>query len=306
LLLVLMVSAGLAIVAPNLGVESGGHLGNWRGLLSQKNGLARIAVLAILVFFFWRPSYRPLRYFALVLGIMVLAMTRSATGLVVLIALLIVTPLFRLVRTQPKLLVPIAMLLLTAGATLGIVLVADSNPLLALLGRNPTLTGRTELWHAVLVSIMKRPLLGYGFDAFWLGMVGESAKINLSVRWLVPSAHNGALDLWLHLGVVGFALFVVAYLACVRNSCRFYLRQQNHLGAWPLAYMAFMFLYNVTEVTEMDQNNIFTILFAAVAATVTLRLFEMETDEHGYPPTCDCEADHDNVNSEPALGSSLA
>jgi exopolysaccharide production protein ExoQ len=306
LLLVLMVSAGLAIVAPNLGVESGGHLGNWRGLLSQKNGLARVAVLATLVFLAWRPSYRPLRYFALAFAIIILAMTRSGTGFVVMIALLIVTSLFRLIRTKLTLLLPIAMLLLIASAALSIILVTNSDLALALLGRDSTLTGRTELWHAVLVSIMKRPILGYGFDAFWLGMVGESGRINLSMHWLVPAAHNGALELWLNLGAIGLALFVLAYAVCVCKSLRFYVRQQNHLGAWPLAYMAFLFFYNLTEATEMDQNNIFMMLFAAVAATVTLRAFEMETDEDGYPPTHDFETGQDDVNSEPALGRSLA
>ena len=49
-LLLLVASAGVAIVAPSLGTESGGHMGNWRGLFSQKNVLARIAVLAILLY----------------------------------------------------------------------------------------------------------------------------------------------------------------------------------------------------------------------------------------------------------------
>jgi exopolysaccharide production protein ExoQ len=284
LLLVLMASAALAIAAPNLGVESGGHLGEWRGLLTTKNGLARIAVLAILVFVFWRPSYRPLQYFALVFAIMVLAMTRSATGLVVLIALLIVRPLFRLVRTQAKLLVPIAMLLLTAGAALSIVLVTNSDLALALLGRNSTLTGRTELWHECLVSIMKRPILGYGFDAFWRGMLGESGRVSLAAHWLVPTAHNGALQLWLDLGAIGLALFVLAYAVDVRKSLRFYLRHEGHLRAWPLAYLAFIFFYNFTEVTELEQNNIFTMLLVALAVTVTFRTFEKETDEGGEPP----------------------
>ena len=288
-LLVLMASAAVAIAAPNLGVGSGGHLGNWRGLFTQKNVLARVAVLATLVFFFWRPSYRPLRYFALVFAIMVLAMTRSATGLAVLICLLIVTPLFRLVRTQAKLLVPTAMLLLTAGAALSIVLVTNSGVASALLGRDSTLTGRTTLWHECLVSIIKRPILGYCFDAFWRGMVGESARVNLAAHWLVPTAHNGILQLWLDLGAMGLALFVLAYAVYVRKSLRFYLVNEGYLRAWPLAYMAFLFFYNFTEVTELDQNNIFTMLVAALAATITVRAFEMETDEDKYPSTRDFE-----------------
>ncbi len=119
LLFALVASAGLAIVAPSLGVESGGHLGDWRGLFSQKNVLARIAVLAILAFVFWRPRYRPFRYFAIAFGIGVLGMARSGTGFLVMIALVAVIPLFRLIRTKPVLLVPIAMVLLVVGARLG-------------------------------------------------------------------------------------------------------------------------------------------------------------------------------------------
>jgi exopolysaccharide production protein ExoQ len=303
LLVLLILSAGIAIVAPNLGVESGAHLGNWRGLFVQKNALARISVLAMCVFFFWKPSYRMLRYFALAFGLMMLGMTRSDTGLVVLIALSIVMPLVRLARTHAKLLVPIVMLLIMAGAALGVVLVANSDLALALLGRDATLTGRTTLWHAVIVSIMKRPILGYGFDAFWQGMVGESGRISLAAGYVVPMAHNGALDLWLHLGASGLALFVCVYAICLRKALRFYSRHEGQLCAWPLMFLAFIFLYNVTEVTEMAQNSVFTMLFAAVAATVT---FEMEAVEDEYPAAWDFEGDQKKVNSESVLGHLLA
>jgi exopolysaccharide production protein ExoQ len=297
LLFALVASAGLAIVAPSLGVESGGHLGDWRGLFSQKNVLARIAVLAILAFVFWRPRYRPFRYFAIAFGIGVLGMARSGTGFLVMIALVAVIPLFRLIRTKPVLLVPIAMVLLVVGAVLGVVLVGNADLALAFLGRNATLTGRTELWHACLVSIMKRPLQGYGFDAFWLGMTGESALVDGSVHWLVPTAHNGALDLLLSLGAVGLGLFLFAYSVCLRKSFQFYVRHQSHLRAWPLAYLVFFLLYNITEVTEMEQNSIFMMLFAALAATVTMRAFQSqaneyqyaETNEEQYLPSCDLE-----------------
>ncbi len=180
---------------------------------------------------------------------------------------------------------------------MGVVLVGNADLALAFLGRNATLTGRTELWHACLVSIMKRPLQGYGFDAFWLGMTGESALVDGSVHWLVPTAHNGALDLLLSLGAVGLGLFLFAYSVCLRKSFQFYVRHQSHLRAWPLAYLVFFLLYNITEVTEMEQNSIFMMLFAALAATVTMRAFQSqaneyqyaETNEEQYLPSCDLE-----------------
>jgi exopolysaccharide production protein ExoQ len=291
-LLVLVASAALAIAAPQMGVESGGgHLGQWRGVLSQKNTLARVCVLAILVFSFWRPSYRPLRYFAIVFGLAVLGMTRSATGLVVLIALLIVKPVLRLIRTQGKLLIPVAMLAVTASAAAIAVLLTNSDLALTLLGRDSTLTGRTQLWQQCMVSIMKRPFLGYGFDAFWRGMTGESARVILASHWLVPTAHNGALQLWLDLGAIGLALFILPCAIYTHKSFAFYVRDASYLRAWPLAYLAFVLFYNFTEVTELEQNNIFTMLLVALAATVTLQAFGPETYDHEYLPTAAFEAE---------------
>jgi exopolysaccharide production protein ExoQ len=170
------------------------------------------------------------------------------------------------------------------------VLVTNSDAALTLLGRDSTLTGRTQLWHECMVSILKRPMLGYGFDAFWRGMIGESARVTLAVHWLVPTAHNGALQLWLDLGAVGLTLFVVAFAVYTAKSLRFYLSNESHLRAWPLAYLAFVFFYNFTEVTELEQNNIFTMLLAALAATVTLRALEMEPDDE-YPSIRGFEAE---------------
>jgi O-antigen ligase len=183
------------------------------------------------------------------------------------------------------------MLLLTAGGALIIGLITYPEIALALLGRESTLTGRTQLWHECVVSIMKRPILGYGFDAFWRGMLGESGRVTLAAHWLVPTAHNGALQLWLDVGAIGLTLFVLAYAIYAHKSLRFYLRHESYLRAWPLAYLAFILFYNFTEVTELEQNNIFTMLLAALAATVTLRTFEMGTAEDGYPPTYDFETE---------------
>lgn len=273
LLVVLAGSAAVAIVAPRLGVEvGGGHLGNWRGLFSQKNVLARIAVLALIVFYAWRPSWPAMRYLSLTFALAMLGMTRSATGLVVLIALLCIAPLFRFLHTQTKLLVSVSLFMGAVLAVVFMALAANSDLALSLLGRDATLTGRTTLWREIFVSIGKRPFLGYGFDAFWMGMVGESGRIDMVVRWLVPTAHNGLLEVWLDLGAAGAALFVLAYLVYLRKSVRFYSVREGHLRAWPLAFMVYVLLYNFTEVTEIDQNNIFTMLLAAISAVVTMRI----------------------------------
>jgi exopolysaccharide production protein ExoQ len=266
LLLVLIASAILAVAKPSMGVEEGTLLGAWRGLLGQKNELARLSVLSMLVFFFWRPSYRPLRYLALAFSFAILIKTRSATGVVVFFVLLVGLSLIPLLRRRVHFKIPLAVLLITAGV---VVSISNTDFVATLLGRESTLTGRTNIWSAAFVSVMNRPILGYGFNAFWLGVRGESARIVAAVHWLVLSAHDGPLELWLELGAVGLALFFFSWLIYLRKAFRFLEGSPSELGAWPLYFLVFLFLYNLTEVTVFEPNSIFTILFCAIAAIVS-------------------------------------
>ena len=78
--------------------------------------------------------------------------------------------------------------------------------ILLLLGKDPTLTGRTGIWKLVIASAVKRPILGFGYRAFWTGLQGESAHLALTEGWSPTGAHNGFLDVWLNLGLVGLGI----------------------------------------------------------------------------------------------------
>lgn len=67
---------------------------------------------------------------------------------------------------------------------------------------------RVEIWHRVDELIRARPVLGYGFDA--ARVVGEpnavAVGVSRDVNFLHP--HNGLLQVWLELGVIGVAAFL--------------------------------------------------------------------------------------------------
>lgn len=89
-------------------------------------------------------------------------------------------------------------------------MLADPGALLALLGKDPTLTGRTELWAYVEADIAQHPLLGWGFGAFWTPANPAALEISAALRWYVPQAHNGVLEILLQTGLLG--LLAVAVL----------------------------------------------------------------------------------------------
>ena len=108
--------------------------------------------------------------------------------------------------------ISIAVLLGVVTLALGVIFASD---ILALLGRDATLTGRSDIWREVWRAILKRPLLGYGFSAFWIGLKGEAFNVITMLGFVVLHAHNGFLEIMLELGGTGLASFGLSYLrAC--------------------------------------------------------------------------------------------
>jgi exopolysaccharide production protein ExoQ len=111
------------------------------------------------------------------------------------------------------------------------------------MGRDPTLTGRTEIWKLVL-GMAGNPLLGTGFESFWLGKRLEKMW---SLYWWHPrEAHNGYIEMYLSLGWLGLLMFAVVVVTGYRTVSSA-LRRNAEEGALRLAYFVVVVAYNFTE-----------------------------------------------------------
>jgi exopolysaccharide production protein ExoQ len=76
---------------------------------------------------------------------------------------------------------------------------------LKLLDRDPTLTGRVFIWQQA-AALQPNPILGAGFESFWLG---ERLQKMWAIHWWHPNeAHNGYIETYLNLGIVGCVLLL--------------------------------------------------------------------------------------------------
>jgi exopolysaccharide production protein ExoQ len=85
------------------------------------------------------------------------------------------------------------------------------------LGRDPTFTGRTVIWDAVL-STHTNPLLGTGYESFWLGP--RLMQVWAITGYGINEAHNGFLDVYLNLGLIGVFIMISFLLASYVRICR--------------------------------------------------------------------------------------
>lgn len=111
------------------------------------------------------------------------------------------------------------------------------------LGRDPTLTGRTVLWKNLLEH-QGNPIFGVGFDNFWNGE--RLAIVGQGYWWQPNEAHNGYLENYLNLGLVGL-LLLIGWLVATFWNCRRELLTNFEFGRFRLALFAAVLLYNWTE-----------------------------------------------------------
>jgi O-antigen ligase len=118
--------------------------------------------------------------------------------------------------------------------------------ILGSLGRNPTLTGRTAIWHASL-SLAGNPLVGTGYESFWLGSrLARFWVIDDATYLGIQEAHNGYLEVFLNIGWIGIALLAIVILNGYRNLIAT-LRSDPYLGALGLGFFVAELNYNFTE-----------------------------------------------------------
>jgi O-antigen ligase len=126
--------------------------------------------------------------------------------------------------------------------------------LVELLGRDPTLTGRTEMWKE-LMNFDINPVLGAGFDGYW---EGERLDIMWDRHWWKPNqAHNGYIEIYLDLGLMGLFLLIGVLATTYRKSYVELLRSFEW-GQFRLGFLPAVVIYNWTEAAF---KNIHPVLF---------------------------------------------
>ena len=111
------------------------------------------------------------------------------------------------------------------------------------LGRDSTLTGRTDIWQ-ILWHWDINPILGVGYESFWLGE--RPVKISSLFAFQVNEAHNGYLETYINLGLLGVCLTFTMLLAAFFKSQRAMLSNFD-FGRFRLAYLVAFIAYNWTE-----------------------------------------------------------
>lgn len=259
---------------PDFGIASGATAGCWQGIFGQKNTLGRFMAFEALAFAIatlQEKRYRWLYGLGTVMCLALLALSRDMSAAILVPVLGTCYFLFQLARKRSLAkMVAVASLVAVVAASFVFVILVEPAQLLHILGKDSTLSGRTDIWSAVWAEILKKPWSGYGYCAFWMGEDGpESLKIWQAVHWSVPHSHNGYLDVLAEVGVIGLLLLVAACAVFFVRGLRCARASKSPQGLFPLLYLSFMVLSNCSEGTFLKQESMFWVLFVGIWVLTT-------------------------------------
>ncbi len=259
------------IAAPGFARMSDVHPGAWMGGWSEKNALGGHAARASFLFAFlaWRDA-GPRKWWlgGLALSLALVLFSKSATALLgAALGLGILAAAWWMLKGRRW-----SLALVWGGVSilglLVIIYLTASGLLLGLLGKDETLTGRTDIWAELFRAIDQKPALGYGYLAFW-GLDSEPRYwLQRAVDWNAPSGHNGWLDLAISLGIIGVAIFVIDLAISLWRAGRLSLAAPT--GVFAIGFLAQFLLFSMSESIVLAQNSILWATYVFVSAKLGL------------------------------------
>jgi O-antigen ligase len=266
----------------------------WIGVTTQKNGLGRLCLTAVF-FLAWslhkqrnKGNLDLVRYKdypdAVVLAIALYLLTGGffsttysataigslALGLILFILLLWLRN--SRIATAKLMLQALVLSLLCYGiATLflgGSTLIQFTS----MLGRDSSLTGRTDVWSALLPTALQKPILGRGIGGFW----NETTR----AMYQISEGHSGYLDLLLEFGLVGLLFFSLFLLSSGKRAAEG-LAHDFYWNSFWICYLVIVIVHNTTEtsLSSLTSQMNATLVFMAISSS---RFYQgqISTDSH--------------------------
>jgi exopolysaccharide production protein ExoQ len=219
--------------------------------------------------------FRLLGFAVVMLGVVAAYMSQSRTGWVTcgfLIAYVCLSRILIRFKSRDSLTVIYGVLGLI-GALVWIV-IENFSSFTRLLGKDSSLTGRSEIWKDALWAISRHLFFGYGYAGFWNGLTPESSAVGVQISSALNGqefnhAHNAFLTLTLQVGIVGMAVLAIVLFAAVRDALRSIFVNRSKAALWYLGILLALLVAGADESMFMNYLSLMTVLL--VLACVGLR-----------------------------------
>ncbi len=292
LAIILVGGALVSILLPDIGIQLyGDAIGQatthvWMGLQSNKNALGFTAAIGVLFFgakaLLSKGSTRGLYGILIVVALVDLVMSRSATSLgALLLGLLVANGFYLVSAIRMNGINAIVLLAMLLAIVLAVLLGHETSAIVGEVGRSGDFSGRSSVWAAVEQLLKKWPWTGTGYGSLWFPRPGEEymqQRILEGLTWIPSTAHNSFLHVAAELGYPLAILSTLFFLQVLLEPLTIYLRR-GYSFHFSLVMIAFLCSYAVGDMFEarflVDRNALW-ILYVSIPI-VFLRSIELES-----------------------------
>lgn len=243
-------------------------VGDWRGILPQKNFAGAICAFTILAFTFDAGKLKPIFRYAVILAtsyFLYRTVSKTSMGLTV-VSIAIGAAYMRYNPAYRALLIPSLAIIGSA-----VILYVDRNwtSIVAPLNSPDALTGRVQIWPPLLAYANDHWMLGSGYGSFW--NTGPSSPIYQYAKgWvsILASGHNGYIDLLTQIGYPGLALIVVTVIIIPLFRILLSTVAPRPQGALLISLLIFCAGHNFTESSLFDRDMIVQLFLMFTVAMI--------------------------------------
>jgi O-antigen ligase len=220
----------------------------WHGVFGFKNDFGKMVCLCVIACLACARRSTALRLAIVATGLTITILSRSVSASLYTLAFAGLFKLWDVLKWRPKPRKAALALLALVGVVATQYTVGNWSHITSLLGKDPHLTGRTELWRLAIADIRDRPVFGYGYEAFWGAKSQPARRIREEIHWDdAPHSHDGYIDFSLSLGMAGLATYCIFYISVLRRAYLLLMNGRESYRRFPITYMVFIFAYQITE-----------------------------------------------------------
>ncbi|MEJ2125691.1 MAG: O-antigen ligase, partial [Alphaproteobacteria bacterium] len=243
------------------------------GAFTHKNILGNVMTLQLitsgcLFLAGWR---RWLTAGAFVLAAALLVYSQSASALLTALAIVgVLLPAGAIYRLSPRsALIGVSIALIGGALALFVLPQMDFTPVkfvLESLGKDTTLTGRTDLWQFAKDAIRDHPWLGHGYRGYWESEETSKYLLRYVAQQDLWFFHNNYLEVAVAFGLGGPVLLVFGLAIAFWRRFVEFLSGASMMALWALLFIVYVAALAMAENPLFENHGLMQVIFVIAAA----------------------------------------
>jgi exopolysaccharide production protein ExoQ len=282
-----LISIGLCTVVtlavPQMGLQSINGGIAWQGIYTHKQTLGSTMAFfssLFLVQLLDKQANRGMAVLGLLGSVLLVLLSASKTGLMMMLFLVALLPLYKVVEQQGAYrafllffsVIFVSVLITVVAFNLETIVVGY-------LGKDLELNGRVPVWNMAIEKGMERPWLGYGYEGFWTSDQADMILANswaahepgFKTRSITFHAHNGFIDVFLQMGGVGLVLLALSFFSTLARVINLVLLTRKPEYFWMFLCIGIFLISNFTEgLIILSANQRVWVMYVAISFSTAL------------------------------------